>query len=247
LRGRRALVTGASRNLGAAIAAALAGQGAVVAVNHRHSAAEAHAVVAALPRFAGEHVAVQADVGCSAAVERMIATVAAELGGIDILVNNAGPYGSSPLAEATEEEWDRVIDGNVKAAWLCTRAAATHLGAARRGRVINVSAVSAGVRNRGSYGLAKAAVEILTEQLAVELATAATVNAVAPGQIHESLDELAGSDEAWAAEVTRRTPGGRLVTRGEVADVVALLCGDAFDAMTGATLPLDGGLRINRF
>jgi NAD(P)-dependent dehydrogenase (short-subunit alcohol dehydrogenase family) len=101
------------------------------------------------------------------------------------------------------------------------------------------------VRNRSIYGLAKSSVETLTEQLAVELGPEITVNAVAPGQIEESLIEMAGIDPVWAEEVVRRTPLRRLVTRGEVAQMVAMLCSSTFDGVTGVTIAIDGGLRLS--
>lgn len=110
-----------------------------------------------------------------------------------------------------------------------------------------MSAVSARVRNRGAYGFAKAAVEVLTEELALELAPYATVNAVAPGQIAESLDELASYDAQWSQAVLDATPRGRLVTREELAEAVALICTPVFASMTGTTLRFDGGLSLNRF
>lgn len=169
------------------------------------------------------------------------------MGGVDILVNNAGPYGATPISEVSEDEWDRIIDTSLKGAWLCTRAVASHMRWSGWGRVINISAVSGQVRNRGSYGLAKASLETMTETLAVELGAYATVNAIAPGQILESLDEMRALNETWAAKVTQRTPRGRLVTRGEVAEVVATLCSGPYESLTGTTLYLDGGLRLNRF
>lgn len=243
LSGRCALVTGASRNLGPDIARALAARGARVAVNHRDSDADAQRVAAVLPG-PGDHMTVAADVTDADAVERMVETVAERFGAVDILVNNAGPYGATPLAEAGEPEWDRVIDTNLKAAWLCSRAVAPHMRQRGWGRIINISAVSGHVRNRGSYGLAKAAMEVLTEELAWEMGSFATVNAVSPGQIDESLPDLAAVAPGWAKEVLKRTPRRRLVTRAEVGEVIALLCGEAFESMTATTLHLDGGLRL---
>ncbi|MEX0797335.1 MAG: SDR family NAD(P)-dependent oxidoreductase, partial [Acidimicrobiia bacterium] len=165
LDGRRAIVTGASRNLGAETAIALARHGARVAINYRGSATEAEAVMAALEEYGTGHVAVAGDVSSSAEVASMMKSAVGELGGLDIVVNNAGPYGATPIMEADESEWQRVIDGNLKGTWLCTKAAAPYLRESRDGRVVNLSAVSARVRNRGAYGLAKAAVEVLTEEL----------------------------------------------------------------------------------
>lgn len=246
LKGRRALITGASRSLGPAIAISLARRGVRVAVNHRTSPGEAERVIASLPRTA-EHLVVAADVSSAAAVDSMVGHLMETMGGVDILVNNAGPYGATPLSSVPTAEWDRVIDTNLKATWLCTRAVAPLMEQAGWGRVVNISAVSAHVRNRATYGLAKASVELLTEQLALEMGRYATVNAVAPGQIAESLAEMSSIDREWAAGVTDRTPRRRLVTRGEVGEVVALLCTEPFASMTGTTLHLDGGLRFNRF
>lgn len=177
----------------------------------------------------------------------MMESAVGELGGLDIVVNNAGPYGATPIMEADESEWQKVIDANLKGTWLCTKAAAPYLRESREGRVVNLSAVSARVRNRGAYGLAKAAVEVLTEELALELAPYATVNAVAPGQVAESLEELSSYDEEWAQAVRDRTPRGRLVTRAELAEAIAIICTATFSSMTGTILRFDGGLGLNRF
>lgn len=247
LDGRRAIVTGASRNLGAETAIALARHGARVAINYRGSATEAEAVMAVLEGYGTGHVAVPGDVSSSAEVASMMESAVGELGGLDIVVNNAGPYGATPIMEADESEWQKVIDANLKGTWLCTKAAAPYLRESREGRVVNLSAVSARVRNRGAYGLAKAAVEVLTEELALELAPYATVNAVAPGQVAESLEELSSYDEEWAQAVRDRTPRGRLVTRAELAEAIAIICTATFSSMTGTILRFDGGLGLNRF
>lgn len=247
LDGRRAIVTGASRNLGAETAIALARHGARVAINYRGSATEAEAVMAAMEGYGTGHVAVPGDVSSSAEVASMMESAVGELGGLDIVVNNAGPYGATPIMEADESEWQKVIDANLKGTWLCTKAAAPYLRESRDGRVVNLSAVSARVRNRGAYGLAKAAVEVLTEELALELAPYATVNAVAPGQVAESLEELSSYDEEWAQAVHDRTPRGRLVTRAELAEAIAIICTATFSSMTGTILRFDGGLGLNRF
>lgn len=249
LEGKRALVTGASRNLGPEIARRLARAGMSIAVNYRTSRSEAEDLVRRLASDGGRrHLAVAADMTKSDEVEAAVSSAAAGLGGpIDVLVNNTGPYGMTPFTEMSEEEWDRVWDGNVKATYLATQAVVPGMRDSGWGRVVNISAVSAFVRNRSIYGLAKAAIGVLTEELALELAPEITVNAVAPGQIHESLDDLGEFAEDWAEQVTARTPAGRLATRGEVAEIVYLLCTPAFDMVTGTVIPIDGGLRIPRF
>ena len=249
LTGKRALVTGASRNLGVAICNRLADGGMSVAVNYHASRDAAEQLAEALrSRTGAPHVAVAGDVSDAASVRSMVESAVSGLGGtIDVLVNNAGPYGMTPFADMDEAEWDTVWDGNVKSSYLMTRAVAPAMKQAGWGRIINMSAVSAWVRNRSIYGLAKSAIITLTEELAVELAPEITVNAIAPGQIFESLDDLGEFSAEWAAKVTARTPAARLVTRAELAELVYLLCTPAFDMVTGATIPADGGLRLPRF
>ncbi len=247
LAGRRALVTGASRNLGAEIAGTFAASGAAVAVNYRTSREEADAVVAALPD-GGRHCAVGGDVADPDEAERVASDSAVALGGpIDVLVNCAGPFSATPFVELEEEDFDRVWNANAKATYLMTRAVAAGMRLQGWGRVVNISASSAFVRNRSIYTLANAAIITLTEELAVELAPAITVNAVAPGQIHESLEELKEYVPEWAEQVLKATPRGRLATRSDVAGIALLLCSPTFDAVTGVTVPIDGGLRLNRF
>jgi NAD(P)-dependent dehydrogenase (short-subunit alcohol dehydrogenase family) len=249
LENRRALVTGASRNLGSAIADRLARAGMSIAVNYHTSRSAAEELVARLcADTGGSHVAVPGDMTNADHVDSAVSQAMTVLGGpIDVLVNNTGPYGMTPFAEMGEDEWDRVWDGNAKATYLVTRSVVAGMRASGWGRIVNISAVSAFVRNRSIYGLAKAAVGVLTEELALELAPEITVNAVAPGQILESLDDLGEFAAGWAEEVTARTPAGRLATRAEVAEVVYLLCTPAFDLVTGSVIPVDGGLRLPRF
>jgi NAD(P)-dependent dehydrogenase (short-subunit alcohol dehydrogenase family) len=249
LEGHRALVTGASRNLGAEIARRLANAGAVVAVNYRSSDAEASTVVDSLdPVSHGSHAKVRGDVADPEAAEHIAAEARSLLGGaVDILINNAGPYAAAPFIELDESDFDRVWNANTRATYLMTRAVAPSMRTAGWGRVVNLSASSAFVRNRSIYTLANASIMTLTEELAVELAPQITVNALAPGQIQESLDELREHVPEWADEVVRATPRGRLATRRDIADLAVLLCSPVFDAVTGITLPVDGGLRLPTF
>jgi NAD(P)-dependent dehydrogenase (short-subunit alcohol dehydrogenase family) len=246
--GRNVLVTAGAKHLGAAIAEVFAERGANVAINYRTSRHEANALEERLTAdHGGTHAAVQADVADTADVTRMIQQVESKVGPVNILVNNAGPFSKTPFAELAEDEWDQVLDSNLKAAYLCTAAVVGPMKSNNWGRIINVSAVSAFVRNRSVYGLSKASLHTLTESLALELAPDVTVNAIAPGQILESLQEMSGIDPGWAESVAAKTPLGRLVTRREVAEAVAALCTEPFDMLTGAVVPLDGGLRLPRF
>ena len=242
------MVTGASRNLGAAIAQSLAAHGANVAVNYHASAQAATQLVEQLRTETGlQHVAVPGDVSKPAGVREMVAKAVEELGGVDVLVNNAGPFSMTPYSQLPEEEWDRIWDVNVKAAYMTSRLVAPGMRERGWGRIVNVSAASAYLRNHSVYGLAKDALIFLTEELAVELGPEVTVNAVAPGQIAESAEDIAELDATFVERALSSTPAGRLVRRSEVAEVICELCGPKFEMLTGATLPLDGGWRFHRF
>jgi 3-oxoacyl-[acyl-carrier protein] reductase len=249
LEGRSALVTGASRNLGAAIAERLAGAGATVAVHGRRAGGAAEAVAARLRDETGRaHLAVAGELDSGAAVRAVVEHALDGLGGrVDVFVHNAGPFSMTPFGELPEAEWDTVWDVNVKAAYLGAQLVAPGMRESGWGRVVLISAGSAYLRNHAIYGLAKQAVGVLAEELAVELGPAVTVNAIAPGQIEESAADIAELDPSFVERAVAHTPAGRLVTRAEVAELVALLCDAPFAMVTGATLPVDGGWRFNRF
>ena len=248
LAGRTALVTGSSRNLGAAIARELAARGARVAVTYNQSEEEARRVVSGLESVAaGPHVVVGVDLSDPADIRSMCAEVASALGGADILVNNAGPFAMDPFVELSEDDWSRVWDTNVKATYLCVQALAPGMRSRGWGRIVNVSAGSAFIRNHSIYTLAKRALITLTEELALELGPEITVNCVAPGQIAESADDIIEFDPSFVERAIAATPLGRLVTRSDVASIVGELCGPRFDVVTGATIPIDGGWHIPRF
>lgn len=248
LEGKAALVTSSSRNLGAATARALAARGAVVAINYFESSEPAEALVAEMQRdFGGEHVAIKADAGDSAAIRLLVEQASETLGSIQILVNNSGPFSMEPFAEMDESEFHRVWDANITAAFVATQAVTPGMRGAGWGRIVNISAGSAYLRNHSIYTLAKSAMITFTEELAVELAPEITVNCVAPGQIAESADDIAEVDPSFASRVIEATPLGRLVRRGEVAEIIAELCGPNWDFVTGATIPVDGGWRFYRF
>jgi NAD(P)-dependent dehydrogenase (short-subunit alcohol dehydrogenase family) len=243
LTGHLALVTGASRNLGAQIAHAMAGAGARVVVNYHSSRQAALDVLARLP--GSGHLAVGADAGTPAGVDQLVAESEQRAGQvIDIVVNNAGPFSMTPYAELDPAEFDLIWNTNVRAAYLAARRTAPRMMEAGWGRIVNISAGSAYLRNHSVYSLAKDAMITLTEQLAVELGPSVLVNCVAPGQILESAEDMAAFDAGYVARTTARTPVGRLATRADVAGVVLALCSPAFDMVTGATVPVDGGARL---
>ncbi|MDT7725874.1 MAG: hypothetical protein QOI21_2450 [Actinomycetota bacterium] len=248
LRGVRVLVTAASSGLGSEMAGAFAAAGARVAIHYRTDEAGARGLLGGLPAVGGPHALVSGDLAVDGVAADVVAEAARALEGpVQILVNNCGPFSLTPLAQLTPAEWHRVLDTNLTAAWLATRTAAPGMRELGYGRVINVSAGSAFVRDHAVYGLAKAAVHTLTEQLAVELGPEITVNAIAPGQIAESAADIAAYDPTFVDRTIGTTPASRLVHRAEVAAIVLALCGSEFDMVTGAVLPLDGGCRITRY
>jgi NAD(P)-dependent dehydrogenase (short-subunit alcohol dehydrogenase family) len=243
LGGRIALVTGSSRNLGADIARALASRGVRVAVNYLASREAAAKVVASLE--GSGHAAVGGDVSTPQGVESVMESAEKAMGAsVDILINNAGPFTLTPLTDLSPEEFDRIWNSNVKAALMTTQRAAPGMAARGWGRVINMSAGSAFLRNHSAYSLAKDAMITLTEQLAVELGPAITVNCVAPGQIAESAEDIASYDAGFIDRTLAHTPAGRLATRADVAGVVLALCTPVFDMVTGVTVAVDGGARL---
>ena len=236
LSARVALVTGASRGIGAAIAAALAEAGAAVAVNYRVRAADAEAVVAKINAGGGRAIAIAADVSQAAAVNAMVEKVARDLGPIDILVNNAGIAIVRSVDELSESDFDRTILVNLKSAFLCTQAVLPMMRARKWGRIVNIS--SGAARGAGAigphYNASKAGMEGLTRGYAARLVKEGiTVNNVAPSLIET--DMMRGR-----TDLARNIPLGRMGQPEEVAQAVAMVLGN--DYMTGQTIILNGGM-----
>jgi 3-oxoacyl-[acyl-carrier protein] reductase len=238
--GRVALVTGASRGIGKAVALALAECGASVAVNFRSRAGEAAAVVAAIEAKGGRAVAAAADVSVAADVAAMIAAVTARLGPVDLLVNNAGVAIQRGIDDLSEEDFDRTIATNLKSAFLCTRAVIPGMRERGWGRIVNIS--SGAARGAGvvgvHYNASKAGLEGLTRGYAARLARhGITVNAVAPSLIETEMMRGLPGDAA------QRIPVGRMGTPEEVAQAVVMVAANPY--MTGQTVQLNGGLHFN--
>jgi 3-oxoacyl-[acyl-carrier protein] reductase len=236
LNGRIALVTGASRGIGAAIAIALAKAGAAVAVNYRERADAAEAVVADIKSTGRRGIAVAADVSQAAAVAKMVDHVASALGPIDILINNAGMAIVRGIDDLTESDFDRTIAVNLKSAFLCTQAVVPAMRAKQWGRIVNIS--SGAARGAGAIGVhynaSKAGMEGLTRGYAARLVREGiTVNAVAPSPIET--DMMRGRSDLAA-----RIPLGRFGRPDEVAEAVLMALGNEY--MTGQTIMLNGGM-----
>jgi 3-oxoacyl-[acyl-carrier protein] reductase len=241
--GRVALVTGASRGIGRAVAVALAQAGCRVAVGFGGDAAggaETLAMVTATGRT-GKTVGI--DVADAAAVDAAFTAVEAELGPVEILVNNAGITRDGLLARMSDDQWAAVLDTNLGGAFHTIRRATPKMMRARFGRIVNVSSVSGhlGAPGQANYSAAKAGLLGLSRAVARELASRnVTCNVVAPGPIVTAMTD--GLPDEWRAAMEATVPLGRLGTPEEVAAVVAFLCSDAAAYVTGALVPVDGGL-----
>jgi 3-oxoacyl-[acyl-carrier protein] reductase len=234
LQGRVALVTGASRGIGRAIALALAERGAVVAVNFNTRSDEAHAVVTQIRSAGGRAIAARADVSVGAQVSEMAARAAGELGPIDLLVNNAG----IAISGVSEEDFDLGIAVNLKSAFLCTEAVLPGMRARHWGRIVNIS--SGAARGPGLLGVvynaSKAGLEGLTRGYASRVAKdGITVNAIAPGPTDT---EMGAPLKAGGVEA--RIPVGRMGQAEDVAQATVMVIGNGF--ITGQTIAVNGGL-----
>ncbi len=243
LESKTALVTGASKGVGKGIALELARNGANVAVNYNTDRVGADATVAEIRGMGREAVAVQANVGVAADVERMFVETFEQFPQLDILVNNAGVQTWKPLVDLTEAEWDRTIDTNLKGCFLCTQRAARHMRELGAGRIVNIGSGCNKVAfpNLVDYTASKGGIEMLTKVAAVELGRyQITVNCVAPGAVEIERTKLEAGDYAgtWA----KLTPLGRVGQPVDVARAVVFLVSDAAAFITGQTIWVDGGL-----
>lgn len=243
LTGKNALVTGASRGIGRAIALEFAKQGANVAVNYAGSEEKAQAVVDELTTLGVKAFKIQVDVTEDASVKKMMKEVINQFGRIDILVNNAGITKDNLLLRMKEDEFDQVINTNLKGVFLCTKAVTRQMMKQKAGKIINVSSIVGVSGNAGqaNYTAAKAGVIGLTKTTAKELASRnILVNAVAPGFIATEMTDALTDEQK--EEMLAMIPLAKLGTAEDVAHVVRFLASDDAGYITGQTLHIDGGM-----
>ncbi len=241
--GRVALVTGASRGIGRATAIALAQGGARVAVGYASDVDAAGETVAAITAAGGTAMPIEISVEDRASVDQAFAAIEQDLGAVEILINNAGVTGDGLIVRMTDEQWDRVLDINLSGAFHTIRRAVPKMMRARFGRIVNVSSVVAhlGGPGQANYAAAKAGLLGLTRSVARELASRSiTCNVVAPGPIATAMTEAMG--DAWLGAVSELVPLGRPGTPEECAAAVVFIVSDAAAYITGALIPVDGGL-----
>jgi NAD(P)-dependent dehydrogenase (short-subunit alcohol dehydrogenase family) len=243
LSGRKAIVTGASRGLGQAIAEALASAGAEIAISAR-DVASLEETRGRIEAAGGKAEGFALDVRDAMACGEAIAAAADALGGLDILINNAGYEEIRPSLEVDEALWERIVSTNLKGAFFCAQAAARRMAQHKRGAIVNLCSLTSyvGVPTAVPYGSSKTGLLGMTRALAVEWAPLGIrVNAIAPGYFRTAMTDVFYEDEAWQERMLARIPQQRFGKMEDVAGSVLFLASDASAYVTGHCIPVDGG------
>ena len=242
LDGKIALVTGASRGIGRAIALQLARDGARVALNYRSGEAEAHSLASEIEKLGGQCLIMRADVSDAKQARELVDRVLQECGRLDILVNNAGVTRDKSLRKLTDEDWSHVLNTNLNSVYYCTTAAIKAMTDQRFGRIINISSFvgQAGNFGQANYAASKGAIIAFTKTAAIELAKYnVTVNAIAPG--FTLTDMLAKVPASVQEQIKARIPMGRFGLPEEIAQAVVFLAAEG-DYITGQQININGGV-----
>lgn len=242
LKDQVAIITGASRGIGKAVAVVFAQEGARVVINYRQSEAEAKKLAEEIVSRSGVAIAIKADVSKAEEVRSMVEKTLSALGRIDVLVNNAGITIRASLWEITEEMWDAVLDANLKGTFLCSKAVARIMMDQGEGKIINIASIRgiAGSERSMHYSVSKAGVIALTKCMARELAPFVRVNAIAPGYTNTQLH--ADLDDAARRRIADTIPLKRFAQPEEIARVCLFLASSAANYVTGQTIVVDGGI-----
>ena len=243
LQNKVCLITGSSRGIGAAIARAAATEGAAVAINYRSSRQQAQLLVEELQDLGSKAVAVQADVGSSGEVERLFAAVERDLGPVSLLVNNAGTSLRELVTDTSDEQWERVIDTNLKGPFLCCRRALPYMIRGRWGRIVNIASIWGllGASCESVYSASKGGLILFTRSLAREVAPCGvTVNALTPGPIDTDMlaEELTVQE---CQDLAEQVPAGRLGSPEDVAALCVFLLSSGANYINGQVISVDGG------
>ncbi|MBA7539506.1 3-oxoacyl-[acyl-carrier-protein] reductase FabG [subsurface metagenome] len=251
LRGETAFLSGAFRNMGLVIAKSLADCGANIVLNDLPGVLDSSEMDNLLDDIRNRGVKamiLEGDIASLDEVSEFRKAISSEIGSVSIVVNCAGPFNIEPYLKLDPKEWDSVMNVNLKSVYLTAQVFAPDMQKKQWGRIVNLSAGSSLIRNHGVYGLAKAGVSFLTEELALELGPDnITVNAIAPGQIEESLPEVYKIDPTFGERYLARTPLRKLVNREDIAGIVTFLCSSSANMLTGLTLRADGGAELPKF
>lgn len=245
LQGRKALVTGGSSGIGEAIARRLASAGAYVIINYRSKPEMAQKIVEEIRKEGGQALAIEADIGNEQEIKEMFIEVDNQLGAVDMLVNNAGIENNSPFLELSVDDWDKVMNVNLRGVYLCSQQAARRMESG--GVIINISSVHELIPWGGyaHYCASKGGLEMLMKTMALELAQRKiSVNNIAPGAIITPINKDWLNDEKKRGEVLAKIPWGRIGRPEEVAATVLFLASDEAEYITGTTLFIDGGMSL---
>jgi glucose 1-dehydrogenase len=249
LEGKTALVTGSSQGIGRSIAIRLAQEGADVVINYNSNPDKAAEVLALVEATGRKGFVIQANTGTVSDVRRLVAESVAHFGKLDILVNNAGVEKNAPFWEVTEEDYDRVLDINLKGVFFTTQAMVQHLMETKRGgKIVNISSVHEDLPfpHFTSYCASKGGVKMMTRNLSIELAPLGiTINSIAPGAVETPINKNLLNDKDKLSRLIAQIPLGRLAKPEEVAGIAAFLASSDADYVTGTTYFVDGGLTWN--